>query len=991
MSRLTEALNLDTQFGFLDRALPAGQIFNPELIVNASTDASAQHAGEDRSMLAAIKNELRQANEFIFSVAFIAPSGLAPLKQQLLDFTGRGTIITSRYLDFNEPAVFRELLQLTEDNPNIEVLIHEDVDHGFHAKGYIFRHEVGMTAIVGSSNVTGSALSTNQEWNLKFSALPGGDIVEQTDKAVAYQKSTSVALSAEWIENYEQTRRHRDFVVTDSGVGERINGRTRILPNVMQSDALEQIQRVVDAGEQRAVVISATGTGKTILAALAVRQFAPKRMLFIVHSADILAKAKLEFQKVLEEPDSAFGFYSGGTYDLDAKYLFATIQTISRDEHLLQFAKKAFDYIVIDEVHRSGAKSYRKVVDHFEPEFLLGLTATPERTDNFNVFELFDYNVPYEIRLDKALKGRMLVPFHYYGIADPVDSEGTKTGEQISLGALTDSSRVRSIVDNLQTYGHAEGAKGLIFCSRVEECQLLAEELNGQLVYGKPLRTRALTGSSTNEERQQAIAELQAGHLDYLLTVDIFNEGVDIPELNQIVMLRETKSRIIFTQQLGRGLRKAAGKDHVRVLDFIGNYANNYMIPLALTGDNTGTKEGARRDTMTPTVTAGGSTISFDRIAQQRVLHAIDSARLTGRRELRAAITLLRDRLNRIPQLRHFLRFDSLDPYVLATTERPRNYWTLLVSLKFLSKDMAPSVAEESYLSMLSAELLKGIRPHEILLLQRLLEVGELTRDDFRELLREDNTRSDDAVITHTERVLTLEFFNEQLKDAYGRTPIIDVVRGKYRLHPKFRDLYEAYSPGAKHEWNPASFRDHVDDVLATGLMRCRQTGQWDGHLVVGRRYTRRDVCRLLCWAKNQEGTMYGYKLDADTQTCPIFVTHNKAQELDVDVRYPDQLITPSVMHWYSKHGRTLASSDVAPMAANEVDMPLFVKKSDAEGSDFFYLGRVSADNPEATTLPDKDHVEKDVVSMDLTLESPIEQELFEYLNTEARTARPDA
>ena len=327
------------------------------------------------------------------------------------------------------------------------------------------------------------------------------------------------------------------------------------------------------------MVISATGTGKTILAALAVRQAAPKRFLFIVHREQILDKAIAEFQRVLNFSDAECGKIAGRNKDFDPKYVFATIQSLSRPETLNQLDPHAFDFIVIDEVHRAGAMGYQNIIKHFNPQKLLGLTATPERTDGFNIFELFDHNVPFEIRLQEALESKMLAPFNYYGVTDYTDDRGQSTTNTSDLSKLVEPERIRHLLKMIRQYGHKGEVRGLMFCSSKREAHEMSNLLNQESVNGRILRTKALTGDSSMDEREQTVGLLEAGDIDYILTVDIFNEGIDIPSVNQVVMLRNTQSSIIFTQQLGRGLRKHAGKDHLRVIDFIGNYSNNGSAP----------------------------------------------------------------------------------------------------------------------------------------------------------------------------------------------------------------------------------------------------------------------------------------------------------------------------------------------------------------------------------------------------------------------------
>lgn len=279
-----------------------------------------------------------------------------------------------------------------------------------------------------------------------------------------------------------------------------------------------------------------------------------------------------------------------------------------------------------DEVHRAGAKSYKTIIDYFQPKFLLGMSATPERSDGFDIFELFDHNIAYEIRLNDAMKEDLICPFHYFGITE-LTVEGKIIDDQTQFNHLVSDARVQYIKEKVEFYGYSGSrVKGLVFCSRNEEAQNLSKKFN-DIGY----RTVALSGASSQEERAEAVQRLgqdeNEGALDYIFTVDIFNEGVDIPEINQVVMLRPTKSAIIFVQQLGRGLRKVFGKEYVVVLDFIGNYDNNYLIPIALSGDQSYNKDNIRRYVAESNrIIYGCSTINFDKITRERIYKSIDHA-----------------------------------------------------------------------------------------------------------------------------------------------------------------------------------------------------------------------------------------------------------------------------------------------------------------------------------------------------------------------------
>lgn len=970
MSLWDSPLAQDTAFGFLSADKQSNQLLNPSLIAN----------NDEETMLHAIREELSQANHFVFSVAFISSRGVALLKEALLQFSGTGEIITSNYLDFNDPAVFRELLLLD----NVQTYIHDDIDRGFHPKGYVFQRPDGITAIVGSSNLTDSALLINQEWNLRFSSFHNGDLALQLNDAVDRQKKRSRVLDEEWIIHYAETRQSRPAFIPGGDISFDTPDKGKIYPNEMQTRALASLRELQETGEKKAVIISATGTGKTILAALAVRAAEPKRFLFLAHREQIINKAISEFQRVLEEGLEEFGKFVGSTRQADRKYLFSTVQSLSQEDSLERFAPDAFDYIIIDEVHRAGANSYRHILDHFSPSFLLGLTATPERTDGVNIFELFDYNVPFEIRLHEALEEKMLVPFHYYGITDFVNSENETVDDVAQLSKLASDERVQHILKMLRAYGHPSGVKGLMFCSRTEEAFELSELLNVSELNGRRLRTKALTGENSPKYREAVISELEAGELDYILSVDIFNEGIDIPSVNQVVMLRGTQSSIIFTQQLGRGLRKAPNKDHLRVIDFIGNYKNNYLIPVALFGDNSRDKDSIRKnilDNNSTNTIAGVSSVNFDEISQKRVLDSLSNAKLIGKPVFKKDIQQLVNRLGRLPQLFDFARFDTVDPVLISTKAQQNtqtSYWNLLEELKFV--ETAPTPEEAAILSFLSIELLPGKRPHELLLLQKLVEEKFVDRDKFIQLLANQGITFDELTLNSVERVLSLDFYTTAQFKKYGASPLVTLDKGRYELNDPFLSLYQESS--IDDDVASESFKSHVDDILKAGLFLSRERGYWSGELREGAMYSRREICRLLNWPDNHESTLYGYKRDVATSTCPIFVTYHKGDDVSESTKYEDEFISPQKMRWFSRSKRTLSSPELQPIIENEDDLHLFVKKDDAEGNDFYYLGQVESRNQLNQTMPGEDGKSLNVVTMDLELESPVEQGLYEYLTS---------
>ncbi|MET4638014.1 DEAD/DEAH box helicase [Mycetocola sp. 2940] len=959
-----EPFRQDLSFGYIDKTAPSPRKLHPQLVLNTESD----------SMLRALRHELRHASSFMFSVAFVSPRAIALLKQELIEFQGVGRIVTSNYLGFNSPHAFSELLNLT--NVGIDVRLHQT--SAFHPKGYVFGRADGVTAILGSSNLTESALATNHEWNLKVSASRNSDLAEQFTNLLDEELFNSVPLTQGWIDDYSKVYRPPvvsplPFLPTDPQA-QTPSVSSVVTPNAMQVDALGAIASVRNAGQDRALVISATGTGKTILSALDVRAVGPNRMLFVAHREQILDRAIREFQRVLDAPPSDFGKLAGTTRQADRRFVFATVQTLSQQHVLDCLDPKSFDYMLVDEVHRAGAASFTRVLDHFRPEFLLGMTATPERTDGENIFEIFNYNVPYEIRLNSALELDMLAPFHYYGVADITFEDGEITTEFTDLTRLVDSARVDHIVQSIETYGHAGVApRGLIFCSRKEEAHALSAELNQRRLRGERLRTVALTGEDSIERRESVVEQLEAGDLDYVLTVDIFNEGVDIPSINQVVMLRQTQSSIVFVQQLGRGLRKAPGKEYLIVIDFIGNYTNNYLIPIALFGDESLNKESLRKNLISAEevgVLAGLSSVRFDRIAQERVLRSLQMVKLDNFHNLKSAIEAVRRRVGRTPVLFDFLRFESVDPIVLAT--KVGNYPELLAKLKIDELGLTPDASLA--LSVISRELLPIKRPHELILLRHLLTHGSAAEKSITDLFLEAGVFTSEGVVRSAARSLTLEFNTASEQQSFKTVgPARMGSDGRIQLTDGFTTLYSTSS----------KFRADVDDVIETGLSITERRYDSSVPFMPGRQYSRKDASRLLNWTTNMYSTIYGYRVDMDTRSCPIFVTLHKSDDVSASTAYEDELLDTQTFRWYTRSKRTLVSSEVVAIVDNAVELHVFVKKNDAEGTGFYYLGKARSSDAEQTTMQSESGATVPVVRMLLSFEQPIEAALFDYFHTD--------
>lgn len=901
-----------------------------------------------------LRQELMSCTSFTWAVAFISENMLVPFKLVMSELAKKGvngTLITGTYLGFNSPKVFKELVKI----PNLEVRLSEEA--GFHAKGYIFNHEDYQTILIGSANFTRSALLKNCEWGLKVTSHENGQLVAEVNDQIENNLSNSLILTSSWIKEYEQ-----NWQPVKKAAYLPLGKAKKILPNQMQKAALANLNALVKEQAKKALVVSATGTGKTYLGAFAVKEYKPKKFLYLVHREQIAKKALESFYRVIGGKKSDYGLLTGNKHDFDKKYLFGTVQTVSQEQILEQLDPEEFDYILIDEAHRVAAPTYQKILNHFAPKFLLGMTATPERMDKQNIYEIFDYHLAYEIRLKDALNDQMLTPFHYVGVEDYTVGNHV-ISETSKLKDLVARKRVEYVLKQLDYYGYCgEKAKGLVFCSRQEEARELAKLFSQT---GHP--SRALTNEDSQKQRIEVTHQLENGELEYIFTVDLFNEGIDIPSLNQIVMLRNTQSSIVFIQQLGRGLRKFPGKDYVTVIDFLGNYKNNYLIPIALNGDKSRDKDQAVRESKLPQV-IDVSTINFTEIASQRILVSLEKIKLDSMRELGQSYKDLKEKIGRVPLLYDFYQYGTTAPTVFAKNHALAHYGDFL---KKMGEEVNLGNYQNAALSFVTKELLFGKRPHELLLLESCLDKN-ISRADFTKLLKSKNCYISEDVLNSVEKILSLNFFDVKQgkttkKEQYGSYPLIEKENGEYRLSSQ---LLQALNDN--HQ-----FKMLFEDVLKTGLALAREYNS-QAQFTLYKQYDRKDVCRLLNWPKDVSAPMYGYRV-GEKET-PIFITYQKDSEKKRNARYQNTLENGHSLRWYTRTPRHLDSDEVKRLLHNKnMKLHLFVKRSDAAGKEFYYLGtaEIQKDSVKEEKIGLK---QKCAVGMNLVLNHPLKQSIYNLL-----------
>lgn len=964
-----------------------------------------------------IERELLKCDRYDISVAFITAGGIAPIKLALKELDDRGVkgrLLTTDYELFTEPSALEGLLELK----HLEIRlfrVNDDPKDGFHTKGYLFHDEKKniLRVLIGSSNLTSKALSINREWNALIVSPEeetfARDLQEEFEELWVDQRSQlltkeTLADYAAIIAEHEKARRDYEKALVKLKTGKEPEN---LIPNAMQAKFVEALTSLRDQGEDRALLISATGTGKTYASAFGVKAFAPKRLLFIVHRAQIAEAAMKSYKKVLGGEDSLYGLLSGDHKDTDARYVFATIQTLAKDKWLEKFKANDFDLIVIDESHHSGAETYQDVMAHFQPKMWLGMTATPERTDGFDIYSLFGHNIAHEIRLQEALEEELLCPFHYYGIDDDaVDPQ--------DINKFSVKDRARYIEEQVNYYRYSgDRVKGLIFCAEREVAAKLSEELNS-----RGWRTKALTGDDTQEQRKEAIHRLvqkanNADALDYLLTVDIFNEGIDIPEVNQVVFLRETKSPIVFTQQLGRGLRKSEGKEFLVVLDFIGSYANNYLIPIALSGDRSYNKDSMRKIVVTGgSEIPGVSSVHFSQISKQRIFHAIDRAKTRTSELLIESYRNLRYKLGRRPTLVDFEDYQEIDPVkFFEQTSVSAKIHTYYDAVKIFQEeenknkeanDLLLDIPrdwteeEQGFYRMLSHRMGSGKRLTEWAFMNVALEGSQDVAVYARAKLEgtpEFNREVTDAELRNAIRVLTGNFADTEDKKAKQRCyallehPTVDIAAEEmledfpisgWRISSRFKSILEEQSDVATL----------TTELLAFAYQRwaTRYQKAADGTaFVLGERYSYAEVCRLLNWHKNViPNSIGGYFYERNTKTMPIFVNYDKAEDA---INYKDHFIDERTMLTISKQKRKLGSDDEKRMTKQEPYADtvcfLFVRKNKDDGEEkaYVFLGEINArEKPKRHSVTNKKGGQEEAFEITWDLVHPVDRDLYYYL-----------
>lgn len=974
MNQHTRQFQKSLTTAFIDSTIPSNLAYKPQFISN--------NYKEGRKVLSSIENELSNCDEFSISVAFITMGGITPLLQILEELERKqipGRILTTDYLNFSEPRALDKLAGLK--NIDLRMYSANDSNIGFHTKGYIFKEEEIYRIIVGSSNMTLSALTKNKEWNTRLVSTEQGEYAKEIIEEFGELWESEYTLTyGDFIQRY---RLNYELIKKQKRIAKQAEipsiDQYRLQPNSMQLAFIHNLQKLRNDGAKRALLISATGTGKTYASAFALREANPKKALFLVHREQIAKQAMNSYQKVFGDTKT-FGLLSGNFKEYDEEYLFSTMQTMAKKDTLEHFKPDEFDTIIIDEVHRAGADSYQRIIQYFKPKFWLGMTASPDRTDDFDIYQLFDHNIAYEIRLQQALEENLLCPFHYFGITDlEINGEvfDDNTGVRNFMNLICDD-RVDYVIEKANYYGYSgDRVKGLIFCSRKEEAIELSKKFNE-----RGYHTEFLCGDDSQNKREECIERLtddnREDKLDYIFTIDIFNEGVDIPEINQVIMLRPTESPIVFIQQLGRGLRKAEGKEYVVILDFIGNYMNNFMIPIALSGDRSYNKDTIRRYVREGSkVIPGSSTIHFDEVSKKRIYASIDTAKTNDMRLIKESYQKLKYKLGRIPSIKDFGEYGEID--ITKIFEKLGSYHAFLAKYED-EYAIELSSAEEAIIEYLSRKIAKGKRIHELEMLQDLRLAKTNVMNFFKTSLIKKyginlTEQEQESVILN----LTNAFPKEEEKKKFESCVFVEADnRENYQISRRFKNMLEN-----------KVFANMVYELVDFGMGRYEKyysKRYKDTNFQLYQKYTYEDVCRLLNWKKNMNAqNIGGYFYDAFTKTLPVFINYEKSEDA---IAYEDRFISKNELIALSKHPRKVTSSDVLHIykktqedKANRIFLFVRKNKNDKEAKEFYFLGEIYA-----VGEPEPIHMEStndDAFEITYQLDVPVRDDIYDYITEE--------
>ena len=936
-----------------------------------------------RNFFIYLKQELLNCKKFYFIVSFIKYSGIQLLISTLdeLEKQGiQGEIITSVYLNITDSKALRKLLSYK----NIKVKIYNNSSESFHTKAYLFEKEKYHSVVIGSSNISQSALYSAEEWNVKLTDSSFFNIykksLNQFEKL--WHSNEAIELTQDFIDEYEKYKKSVNVQNTFDYRKTKIEQENEFVPNSMQKRVLQKLKETRINGNKKGLVISATGTGKTYLAAMDIKQFfeinsntenklfeindkksktSNIKFLFIAHREELLENAINVFSKILKIDKNEFGRIYGGVKEINKSMIFASIQSLRNCYN--EFKPSFFDYIIVDEFHHSMSDRYLKTLSYFNPKFLLGLTATPKRMDGKDILSLCDYNVVDEIGIKEALEEDLIVPFHYFGVNDyminyeNIPYKNGKYNEKILLENLLLNTRTDYIVEKINKFGFdGDKLSAVAFCQNIEHAFFMKEEFTN-----KGYKSAVITANTSSNERSEILEKFKNKKIEILCVVDILNEGIDIPTINLLLFLRPTMSSTIFIQQIGRGLRKAKNKDFVTIIDFIGNHKKDYLLINYFSSevDNKDTlftkKEKIINEIKNQFSNIPKSCyVELDRICQNRIIEKIEKINFSSKNILKEMYLDYKAEIGKFED--EFLRIRDFDTNIELFQElclKMHSFYN--AQLQFEDSKIFKNENEKNPLNTAETQFLEYlekkitlVEPFTFLIIDYLATGKEYINNS--DLLNKYKEFFD--IKRNFEKYYLLNRIFEELTE----DEILEKNLYGYKFSKKYKNLFlnkklnEKNNMKSQQKENKLNFINRLKQLIHLGLNEFKRNDldEFNENILISYKEYKRVELQILLDSKVPKGSWRAGYANTDKDIC-LFATIDKTHILQENLKYDNSLFADNIIQWISQP-KTAHTSSVGKMFINHKELGynvhIFIRKfafmDGNKTNPFIYLGKAN-------------------------------------------------